>query len=65
MTSSAQISLVTIFYVKEGVILENLSSSTQDQAAQAFFQLTNNVKIQEGFIRQFWVAHIYPELLFL
>jgi hypothetical protein len=55
MSLSEQITEFTVFQLREGVNLEDVASSTADLAVQTFIQLTNTVKSQDGFIRQFWV----------
>jgi hypothetical protein len=56
--SSPQITELAVFHVKEGVDLENGPYSNPSPAVQAFIQMTNTIKTQRGFIRQFWVSFI-------
>jgi hypothetical protein len=55
MPSSQQIAQLVILRVKEGVNLENVTSSNPNPEVQAFIKLTDIIKAQRGFIRQFWV----------
>jgi hypothetical protein len=56
MPSSPQVTELAVFHVNEAVDLENVASSNPSPAVQAFIQMTNTIKAQRGFIRQFWVS---------
>jgi hypothetical protein len=62
MPASQPITETVILHLKEGVNLKNVASGTganTSPAVQAFVQLTDTVKVQQGFIRQFWVIGLY------
>lgn len=67
MSPSQSITETLILHLKEGVNLENAASdpscSSCSPASQAFVQLTDILKFQQGFIRQFWVIGLYYLLL--
>ena len=62
MPTSQPVTETIILHLKEDVNLENVASGTSantSPAVQVFVQLTDTVKVQKGFIRQFWVIGIY------
>jgi hypothetical protein len=56
--ASQQITVITIFHCKEYVNLENATSSNPSHAVETFIHLTDVLKDQKGFIRQFWVIYL-------
>ena len=63
MPQSQAVTETIILYVKEDINLEYALSEAGDSgspAAKAFAQLTNTVKAQQGFIRQYWVLISSP-----
>ena len=66
MPASQPVTETIILRLKQGVNLENVASGTganTSPAVQAFIQLTDAVKAQQGFIRQFWVIGLYLAFL--
>jgi hypothetical protein len=62
MPASQPVTETIILHLKKGVNLENVASGTgadTSPAVQVFVQLTDTVKAQQGFIRQFWVIGLY------
>ncbi len=64
MAPSQPITETIILHLKEGVNLKNVPSGSGTGASnspvvQTFVQLTDTVKSQEGFLRQFWVNSLY------
>jgi hypothetical protein len=62
MPASQPVTETVVLHLKEGVNLENVASGTRasiSPAVKAFVQLTDTVKVQQGFIRQFWVIGLY------
>jgi hypothetical protein len=57
MPSLQPITELVVYHIKEGVTLEKVSPNDPNPAVQVFMQLTEIVKAQKGFIRQFWVIH--------
>lgn len=44
---------IVVFHLREGANLESLATVSHSQAAQAFIELTQAIKAQRDFIRQF------------
>lgn len=66
MPASQTVTETIILHLKEGVNLEKIAYSTSassSAAVQAFIQLTDTVKSQQGLIRQFWIFSLYLALL--
>jgi len=68
MPISQTITETVILHLKEGVYLESVASRTvasSSPAVQAFIQLTEAVKSQPGFIRQFWGHQVEDPRIFV
>jgi hypothetical protein len=58
MPLSQPVTQTVIVHLKEGVNLENVAcgaGASGSPAVQAFVQLANTLKAQQGFMCQFWV----------
>ena len=58
-----QITIISIFKPKECPDLENTVPSNPSHAVETFTHLTDVLKDQKGFIRQYWVLSLSPKLL--
>jgi hypothetical protein len=54
---------MVVYHIKESVTLEKVSPNDPNPAVQVFMQLTEIVKAQNGFIRQFWVTNFLSCML--
>ncbi len=64
MAPSQPITETLILHLKEGVNLKNVpsgsgASASSSLSVQTFVQLTDTIKSQQGFVRQFWVNSLY------
>lgn len=59
---SSQLTETIILRLKEGITLQDLSSDTP--ARKAFKKLTETIKAQSGFLRQYWVCTFLVSIKF-
>ena len=61
--SSGQITELTVFHLKAGLHLRDVTRNRADAAVQAFLRLTTTIKTQNGFLQQFWVGMLLKKLI--